>query len=105
MRARGDVHDKLGAVLIALVAGGSVEMTSSWQRGWASATFIGARHRYRLQVYAAPEAELEAFAQTLGKHEFSLPGHLVADICVRELTRREGNDATLEIEALTVDVF
>ncbi|MBS0503938.1 MAG: hypothetical protein JSS55_09100 [Proteobacteria bacterium] len=56
---------------------------------WASATFTGARH-----VLACAGADVSGIEEA----EFSLPGHLVADIAARQENSR------LIIEALTIEI-
>lgn len=71
---------------------------SDWVR-WASATFLGARHAITATALASPA--LDAWLATLAEAEWTLRGHLVADISVAGVTRA-GNDVRIEIEALTV---
>jgi hypothetical protein len=69
-------------------------------RSWASATFAGARHRLEVKLPSA--AAVEAFEAGLGEAEFSLRGHLLADIAVAG----RGGTASgllLDIEALTIE--
>lgn len=67
---------------------------------WASATFAGARHRLELEPADAPQAD--AFAAHVLAAEYSLPGHLVADIAVAARTVT-ADGVALTIEALTVE--
>lgn len=67
---------------------------------WASATFAGARHRLEFEPARADRAD--AFAAAIGDREFSLPGHLVADIAVATRTTT-ADGVALTIEALTVE--
>lgn len=69
-------------------------MTRAESRPWASATFVGERHR--IEVVAAGDAA--AALDDLEDAEFSLSGHLVASIAVA--TRGGGGRAV--IEALTL---
>ncbi|MBX3592980.1 hypothetical protein [Sphingomonas sp.] len=67
---------------------------------WASATFIGARHR--LTVEAAASSALDCWLAALPEAEFRLRGHLVADALVA--TRRMAEDVVRsEIEILTIE--
>lgn len=71
---------------------------------WQSLTFTGETHLMRLRV-PGPDAELLVGRLTHGIEdaEFSIPGHLVADIAVAgALNRALDGSITLEIEALTV---
>lgn len=67
---------------------------------WASATFVGARHRFEFEPADPPAAD--AFAAGIEQVEFALPGHLVADILVSTRTATPAGIA-LTIEALTVE--
>jgi hypothetical protein len=81
-------------------AGVEVEvLASEWQR-WASATFIGARHR--LTLCAARSPSLNLWLAGLPEHEFRLSGQLVADLIVAG-TRRTGERVEMDLEVLTVE--
>lgn len=72
---------------------------------WQSLTFAGERHLMRLRV-PGPDAELivRRFTSGIEEAEFSIPGHIVADIAVAGIPARAPDGSiTLEIEALTVD--
>ncbi|MEG3179373.1 hypothetical protein [Sphingomonas sp. LT1P40] len=76
-----------------------VILSADWVR-WASATFTGARHR--LTLSAAPSPTLDHWLAGLPEAEFSLWGHLVADLAVA--SRHADADAvTFDLEALTVE--
>ena len=71
---------------------------------WQSLTFTGETHLMRLRV-PAPNADLLVGRLTLGlgDAEFSIPGHLVADIAVAGAPARAlDGSVTLAIEALTI---
>ena len=71
---------------------------------WQSLTFTGETHVLRLRV-PGPDADLLVGRLTHGIEdaEFSIPGHLVADIIVAGgLNRALDGSIKLEIEALTV---
>lgn len=73
-------------------------LASSRSERWASITFTGARHHYRFRCVPPPSPDLFArLSAELSDMEFTIPGHLVADLAV-EL---EGNDVV--VEALTVE--
>ena len=67
---------------------------------WASATFVGARHRLTLR--AASGAGFDAWLAHLPEADLPLRRHLVADVSVLSVAQRDGI-ATCEIEALTVE--
>ena len=81
-------------------AGCVLKIAASEETRWASATFIGARHRFTLGgnddptfatwLYALPEANLP------------IRGHLVADLAIVSVDRAAGC-ATAHVEALTVE--
>ncbi len=71
---------------------------------WQSLTFTGETHLIRLRV-PGPNADSIVGRITigLGDAEFSIPGHLVADIAVTGApTRASDGSVTLAIEALTI---
>ena len=72
---------------------------------WQSLTFSGERHRIDLRVPGPGAAAVaRALADGLGDAEFSVPGHVVADIAVDGALVEEPDGAiTLAIEALTVE--
>ena len=74
-------------------------------RTWASATFTGARHELTFRVEGdGAGAAADAFLGTLDTAEFSLCGHILADVALVWEERRDGCDCiTISIEALTVE--
>jgi rRNA maturation endonuclease Nob1 len=71
---------------------------------WQSLTFIGEQHKIRLRIPAPDAPETVArLVNGIEDSEFSLSGHIVADIALaEELERGEDGSVTLAIEALTV---
>jgi hypothetical protein len=67
---------------------------------WASATFAGAKHELDLEAETSPA--LDAWLAALPETEFTMRGHLIADIVV-ESRRREGELTKIALEVLTVD--
>ena len=69
-------------------------------RPWASASFVGARHIFPCALAAGDAAATRrALQNKLGAAEWTLPGHIVADVAVEC-----GPDPqTLRIEILTVE--
>lgn len=97
-----DAGARLERALIAMARNMGIDArvtAADWTR-WASATFVGARHR--LTLNAAPSATLDAWVTGLPEREFDLTGHLVADLAVTS-TRRAGDMTEIAIEALTVE--
>ena len=71
---------------------------------WRSLTFDGERHLLRLRV-RGPDAErmVGRFTNGIEDAEFSIPGHIVADIALAGAPARAlDGSIMLEIEALTV---
>lgn len=92
-RFRANPHQALRRALAALFEG-AVE--SLGEEPWASATLEGRRHRLLVSQAGAPGR-----ADELPDVEFSIPGHIVAEIAVVERHRRATGEA-LVVEALTV---
>ena len=76
---------------------------------WASATFVGQRHRFELR-FEGRRCELEALVNNLVHRvpdaEIEVPGHLVADFQIVKV-RWDGNDIATAVavtcEALTIE--
>ena len=69
-------------------------------RPWASASFVGARHIFPCALAAGDaKATARALQDQLGAAEWTLPGHIVADVVVECGVEPE----TLRIEILTVE--
>ena len=72
---------------------------------WQSLTFIGEQHKISLRI-PAPDAEAVAsqLIDGLGEDEFSIPGHVVADVALAEEPKKQVDGSiALAIEALTVE--
>lgn len=101
-------HDPATALIRAVLtlAAGAARLEEHRGTAWASATFTGMRHVMRISLEGADGmATGTRLAVILPEHEFTIAGHLVADIAITEVHRRdEGTPAmTLTIEALTVE--
>ena len=72
---------------------------------WQSLTFIGEQHRIRLRIPAPDAAETVAsLVNKLSDDEFSIPGHVVADVALAgEPERQPDGSIVIGIEALTVE--
>lgn len=71
---------------------------------WQSLTFVGERHAFRFRI-AGPAADEAVRNLTCGlRHaEFSIPGHIVADIAlVGGPEPSSDGSLSLELEALTI---
>ncbi|MEJ2408095.1 MAG: hypothetical protein P8Y58_12355 [Novosphingobium sp.] len=65
------------------LSGTDAEFLHHAERPWSSATFSGSRHTIVLAFRGAEAVRQgEVFANSLPDHEFSIPGHLVADAAV-----------------------
>ncbi|MDO9361747.1 MAG: hypothetical protein Q7T60_02395 [Sphingopyxis sp.] len=95
----GCPHRRLRCLLLRELPEG-LEPGASIFRPWASASFVGARHIFPFTVTANENAELLCTLQDqLNAIEWTLPGHIVADVVVEG-----GADAgALRIEILTVE--
>lgn len=103
---RGNWMRLLGQVL--KLAGGHGELVRHAERPWASVTFSGTRHTIAL-AFAGAEAiaAAELVMDRIGDHEFEIPGHIVADAQVREVTHQHlpSPRLTVEIEILLLEDF
>ena len=102
MSARVDAATLLERALVAnaAAAGVTAEVTGATATRWASATFVGARHR--MTIAGATCDGLAEWLGGLAEAELPLRRHLVADLAVIEQTRDGGRFAAT-IEALTVE--
>ncbi len=81
------------------LAGEHGELVSHAERPWASATFSGTRHTITLLFSGVDGAAAgEEFLASLPEHEFTIPGQLVADAAVSEVTH-----VTLPVERMVVE--
>ena len=72
---------------------------------WQSLTFTGEQHRIRLRIPAPDAPETVArLVNGIEDSEFSVPGHVVADIALAgEPERCDDGSLSLAIEALTIE--
>lgn len=94
--------DRLRAAIerSAVTAGLEVTVAAYTTEPWASATFNGGRH---MLIFSGPSGStFEKWCRSLEQSVPVLPGHLVADLMVREISNTAaGSNGT--IEALTVE--
>lgn len=84
-RSRGSWMKLLGQVLE--LGGGKAELLRHADRPWASATFAGTRHMIALAFEGSDAIEAgEQLIARLPDHEFDLPGQIVADAAVGEVS-------------------
>jgi hypothetical protein len=85
---------------LAAVSGKAALVSHSWQP-WASITFRGTRHEVVLRFEGFEQVEAgERLIAALPDHEFTIPGHLVADALVTAVEHRFGIVETLEVTAV-----
>jgi hypothetical protein len=100
---RRDPHTRVIAQLLEL-AGPDSSVIATSSVPWASATFVGARHRIVMRISGADHAaRADILVENLPDAEFSISGHIVADACIDErqlhLVRAEGETASPEESA------
>jgi len=96
---------RLLEALLAL-ADDNAELIRHAERPWASATFSGSRHTVCLSFTGAQRlAAGETFIAALPDHEFTIPGQLVADADVTEVSMVMLPEPKLmvEVELLLLD--
>lgn len=104
VRPRGNWMRLLGQVL--KLAGGHGDLIRHDERPWASVTFSGTRHTIALAFTGQDAiAAAETVIEQLPDHEFEIPGHIVADAQVREVSHAHAPEPrlTMEIEILLLE--
>ncbi len=93
----------LGQVLT--LAEGQAALVRHAERPWASATFSGTRHTIALSFDGAEAVEAgERLIAALPDHEFDIPGQLVADAAVAEVSHSmHPQSLTVELEVLLLE--
>jgi len=78
---------------------GRAEFLHHGERAWASATFAGTRHSIALS-FSGQEAVAagERLIAALPDHEFDVPGHLVADAAITEVSHSANPSPILLVE-------
>ncbi len=80
--------DRLRKAVLELAAGHAA-LLEHRERGWASITFSGGRHTLMLRFEGAEAVKAgEHFIDRLPDHEFTLPGHLVAQATIMAVDHR-----------------
>ncbi|PZU10922.1 MAG: hypothetical protein DI605_04710 [Sphingomonas sp.] len=85
---------------LAARAGPAAQVRALPSQSWASATFAGERHRLEIGLPDAGAADV--FQAGLADAEFSLRGHLLADIAIAG-RRAVPAGLLIEVEALTIE--
>lgn len=92
----------IGQIASALLPSKS-ELIEAKMIDWSSATFTGARHEFDIIVHGAEAVrDAGAFVQSVTTIEFTIGGHIVADIKAQFVSGDE-ESARLHVEALTVE--
>ena len=103
--ARRDCHGRLIAALLERAGAGS-EVIEDSLSAWASATFIGARHRLTLLITGNDAVErARDLARLLPDAEFAIAGHLVADLAVDAWESGADGSASLRLSILTIEAW
>lgn len=97
-RRRGPWARLLSEVLD--LAGPHAQFVRHSERPWSSATFSGARHGIVVSFRGAEAtAHGETFIAALPDHEFTVPGHLVADATVIAVEHAQLPEPGMTVEA------
>ncbi|ALE16932.1 hypothetical protein AMC99_01641 [Altererythrobacter epoxidivorans] len=85
-RPRRSVGDRVREAVLMLAEAQAILLTHE-EKAWASITFSGTRHEMLLDFDGANAVEAgERFIAALPDHEFAIPGQLVADAAVSEVS-------------------
>jgi len=88
LHPRRATADRLREALLDL-AQGRATILSHQEKGWASVTFAGTRHKLELLFDGAEAIDAgEDFIALLPEHEFDILGQLVADAAIAEVDHR-----------------
>ncbi len=99
-RPRRTVSDRVREALL-MLAEGRASLLTHEEKAWNSITFSGTRHEVMLDFDGAEAvAAGETFIADLPEHEFTIPGHLVADATIREVDHRFGADERMVVTAV-----
>lgn len=74
----------------ALAAGCTIHLVAIEGRPWASATFTGMQHRLTIAAVAVPG--LRSWIAGLPEAEFTMRGHIVADLVVDHIETVDGHE-------------
>jgi hypothetical protein len=96
-RPRRSLSDRVRAALGKLAAGRGA-IVSHEEKAWASITFSGSRHEVVMQ-FAGIDAVVagEELIERLPDHEFTIPGHLVADAAISAVDHLFGPEERLTV--------
>ncbi|HEX7820674.1 MAG TPA: hypothetical protein VF463_08640 [Sphingobium sp.] len=101
---RRDCHGRLLTALLDRAGAGSA-IVDSGITGWASATFVGARHGVTLALRGEDMVvRAEALLAILPEAEFALAGHIVADLSIDRMDL-EAEEVVLTLSILTIEAW
>lgn len=99
-RPRRTTDDRVRSALLSLAEGQGC-LLSHAEIPWNSITFTGTRHEVTLCFTGNAATQVgERFIADLPEHEFTIPGHLVAEATIREVDHRFGVDERLVVMAV-----
>lgn len=102
---RRDCHGRLMAALLDIADPGT-DIEEDSLTSWASATFIGARHALTMLLTGEDAASrAAALTQTLPEADFTIPGHLVADIAIDPIQQNGSGEFRLTLSILTIEAW
>jgi hypothetical protein len=99
-------RDCQGQLLAALeeMAGPDSAIDDAGMRPWCSATFVGAQHRIMLRLTGEDAAQqVEALSTRLREAEFTLRGHIVADLSVDDVAIEPDGAVLINLAVLTIE--
>ena len=101
MSGRANAAIRLERAMIRHAAHAGVDLTigDTASTAWASATFLGARHRLNLAMAGAAARDWLA---DLAEADLPIPGHLVADVAVIHQRHASAGSVAI-VEVLTVE--
>lgn len=99
-KPRRTLSDRVREAVLTLAEGHGSLLTHE-ETAWSSITFTGTRHEIMLD-FDGPEAVAagEDFLENLPDHEFTIPGHLVADATIRAVDHRFGANERMVVTAV-----
>lgn len=102
-RAGSRAADALVAQLLALLGPGW-RATGAHRRDWASATFIGARHRFEFQASASTgAADAARLRNAIGDHDFTLDRAFVNDAAIVATRTASDSACAVTVEVLVIE--
>lgn len=94
-----------GTMLVAQIQeylGSGHSVTLVREKPWSSITFSGIRYRLEIAGFDQSSRSSRGRLQKLSDHEFSLPGHFVADLLIDANRCRQENTPAVVVEILAI---